>query len=187
MSDLSAINAQLQLIKARLIRNPVLIRGTGVLVDDPAFVEETQELNQLRQSLGILIRELRNDQHLLSARENALWKVPRTQRYPQSSSIAQQQVGLQRLLLTSAEIQKLLEDLMRKSGLLSSGELACGIGEMISKLCEQAHHAEVAMPGHRVYKPLTTGQFNASPEAAAIAVWMALHAWASVTKKRGKR
>jgi hypothetical protein len=185
MNSLAPIRTQLEFIKQNLIQHPIFVRGTGVAVDDPAYAEETRQLDNLRQRLGIQIRELSNRQHLLTAQEQAVWKVSREQRYAAGSSLDQQQASVRELLRIAAEIQRLLEDLIKKSGLLKSGEVACGIGELITRVFEQCHGSEVMLSGsHAVYTALGPGQFNASPEAATIAVFVALQAWISIRRRK---
>ena len=185
MINLASFTAQLEFIRQELIRHPVFVRGAGVPVDDPGYVEETRQLDSARQRLGILIRDLNNRKHSLSVQERSLWTVPRDRRFPQNSSIADQQKNVDQLLSTAAELQRLLEDLIKKSGLLKSGEMACGIGEMISKLFAQSHSRELLSTiGPPVYQPATPGQFNASPEAATIAVFIALQAYTSLRKRK---
>ena len=186
MNHLASIRAQLEILRQRLMRHPVFVRGTGSPVDDPAHNEETHLLDSVRQSLGILIRDLNNHKHLLSAQEQAVWRTPRDSRFSRTSSIGDQQRNLDELLRIAADVQRLLEDLIRKSGLLSTGEVACGIGETISRLFAQSHNHDVLIPaGRPAYKPLAPGQFNASPEAATIAVFVALQAYTSLRRRRG--
>ena len=87
MSTLNAITAHLFKIRSALVSHPVFARGSGVAIDDPAYVREAEELERLSDSLDILIRNLRNHQNLLSAREQELWNVPRDRRYAVASSI----------------------------------------------------------------------------------------------------
>jgi hypothetical protein len=181
----ASLTAQLEFIRQELIRHPVFVRGAGVAVDDPSYVEETRQLDSARQRLGILIRDLNTRKHSLSVQERSLWSVPRDRRFSHNSSIGDQQKNMDQLLSTATELQRLLEDLIKKSGLLKSGEMACGIGEMISKLFAQSHSQELlSIAGPPVYKPATPGQFNASPEAATVAVFIALQAYTSLRKRR---
>jgi hypothetical protein len=185
LNSLSPVRLQLDLIKQRLIQHPIFVRGAGIAVDDPGYAEETRQLDLLRDTLSIQIRELKNRLHLLSAQEQALPKVARERRYSASASISQQDTSVRELLRTAAEIQSLIEDLIKKSGLLTSGDVACGIGELINRLYEQYHHGEIALPGTGpAYQSLLPGQFNASPEAATIAVFIALQAWISLRRRK---
>jgi len=153
-----------------------------VPVDDPAHPEEARRLEALCQRLGILIRELKSRQHLLSAQQQILWTMARDRRYPRSASLDQRQKNVGDLLQTAAEVQKILEGLIRNSGLLSEGEIAKGIGETITQLFEQSHHPGISVPGS-AYIPLAPGQFNATPEAATLAVFIALHAWLRLRRR----
>jgi hypothetical protein len=184
VTRLAPIQAQLELINLQLIQHPGFFRGAGVPIDDPAYVEEANQLENLKQKLAILVRELKNRTHFLVAQEHALWRVPRDQRYSQTHSIDQQQENTRDLLRAAAEIQQRLEDMIRTSGLLTSGELAKGIGETITQLYEQSHHVEVTGLSPPVYKPLDAGMFNASPEAATIAVFVALEALIWLRKRK---
>jgi hypothetical protein len=185
MCSVTAIKAHLDLIRQNLLQHPVFVRGAGVPIDDPAYTEETRRLYELDQKLEILIRELKSHRHLLSAQEQALWKTPREQRYSPKSSISDQQRGVQELLRTAADIQKLLEGFIRRSGLLTAGELDKGVGELIGQLFNQSGTAATLLPSPRpMYKPLVPGQFNESPEAAAIAVVVALRVFIHLYRRK---
>ncbi len=184
MKSLAPIQAQLDLINLQLIQHPIFFRGAGVPVDDPGYVEEASQLESLSQKLAILVRELNHRMHFLSVQEQDIWKVPRDQRYSRTQSIDQQQESTRDLLRTAAEVQKHLEDMIRESGLLTAGEVAKGVGEIITNLYEQSHHIEVTGLSTPVYKPLVPGQFNASPEAATIAAFVALRAWIWLRRRR---
>jgi hypothetical protein len=184
MSSVTAMRAHLELIQQNLLHHPIFFRNAGVPADDPAYAEETRRLFELSQRLEILIRELKNRQNLLSVQEQALWNAPREQRYSPKASISNQQRGVVELLRTAAEVQKTTEDFIRKSGLLTAGELDKGIGELIGQLFNQSGDTGTILPSpHPTYKHLMPGQFNESPEAAAIAVMVALRVLIQVRKR----
>jgi hypothetical protein len=175
MNSMTAMKAHLDIIKQNLLQNPISFRGAGLPIDDPAHTEETRRLYELNQRLEILVRELKNRRHLLSAQEQAVRKTPREQRYSPKSSILNQQQSVEELLRTAAHVQKLVEDLIRRSGLLTEGELDKGVGELIGQLFSQSGGSGTLLPSpHPTYKHLMPGQFNESPEAAAMAVVVAL-------------
>jgi hypothetical protein len=184
MSSVTTIRAHLDLIRQNLLQHPIFTRGAGVPVDDPAYKEETRRLYELSQKLEILVRELKNRRHLLSAQEQALSKIPREQRYSPKSLISDQQRSVDELLRTSAQAQKQIEDLIRKSGLLTAGELDKGVGELIGQLFNQSGDGGTLLPSpHPAYKHLLPGQFNESPEAAAMAVLVGLRVLIHLCKR----
>jgi hypothetical protein len=190
VSTLNTITVHLLKIRQALVGHPVFARGSGVPVDDPAYVREADELERLSDSLDLLVRNIRNHQHLLSARERGLWNIPRDQRYGPASSIAQQHAEVQRLLVTANELRRLLDDLLRRNAKISEGDIADKVGEFIKQWYERAHVShQASLVGHNPGTPsyLPPGQFEASPEAATIAVYAALRALAYFMKKRKAR
>ena len=187
MSTLNTIAAHLFKIRQTLVSHPVFVRGTGVAVDDSAYVRVAEELDRLSDALDLLIRNVRNHQNLLSVREQGLWNVPRDRRYAAASSIGQQQADAQRVMQTANELRKLLDDLLRRNGTVSEGDIADKVGEFIKQWHERAHASHHSTEvGHNPGAPsyLPPGQFQASPEAATIAVYAALRALAYFMKKR---
>ena len=190
MSTLNTITAQLLKIRQTLVGHPVFARGSGAVVDDPAYAREAEELDRMSGSLDLLIRNLRNHEHSLSARERNLWNTPRDRRYAAASSIGQGQADVQRLMQTANELRVLLDDLLRRNGTMSEGDIADKIGEFIKQWHERAHASQHSTQvGHNPGAPsyLPPGQFQASPEAATIAVYAALRALAYFMKKRKGR
>jgi hypothetical protein len=58
MSTLNTIAAYLFKIRQALVSHPVFARGTGVAIDDSAYVREAEELERMSDSLDLLIRNL---------------------------------------------------------------------------------------------------------------------------------
>lgn len=190
MSSLSDVSANLLQIRQAILMHPVFTRGTGVTVDDPAYAREADQLERMSERLDILIRNVSNHQHLLSAREQGLWNVPRDRRYGAASAIAQQQADTQRVMQTAADLRTLLDQLMRRNGLVSDGDIADKVGEFIQQWHERAHSSHHTghagpHPGGPAYLP--PGEFQATPEAATIAVYAALRALAYFLKRRKGR
>lgn len=189
MSTLNDITIQLIHIKQAIVEHPVFTRGSGVPVDDPAYAREAEELERMSERLNILIRNVRNHLHLQSAKEQGLWNVPRDLRYGAATAVGQQQAEAQRLLQAALDLRRLLDALMRRNGLVSEGEIAEKVGEFIKEWHEKWHsspHATHAgAPGVPSYvPPLSPGHFQASPEAATIAVYAALKALAYFLKRK---
>jgi hypothetical protein len=188
MSTLTSVSALLLSIKLQIVKHPVFTRGTGVPLDDPAYMHEAEELERMSDKLALLIRNINNHRNLLSAQERGLWNVPRDQRYRAASSIAQQQGETGRLLEAASDLQKLLQELMRRNGMLSDGEIAEKITEFIKEWHEHAHSGHQTQidshPAGPAYQPLQPGHFQGSPEALTIAVWAALRALAYYMKRR---
>jgi hypothetical protein len=175
-------------IRGHLIEHPVFSRGTGVPVDDPAHAREIAELEQLSLQLSLILRELKNKSNLLGVQKQNLWNVPRTDRYRAAFSVQSQQAELHEVLKLAKELQALLEDLMKRSGLIGEGELAQGIGDFIEKMYHQAHaHGETQnMPDGLAYVPASKSELAGSVEAVTIFVFIALRALLYMTK-RGKQ
>ena len=86
-------------------------------------MEETKALEKLAGRLRLLIRELTNRSELLSMQKRALWTISRDHRYSHSASINQQREDVRALLQAAAAVQKLLEELIRNSGVLVKARL----------------------------------------------------------------
>jgi len=188
MATLSDLKLLLYHIKGHLIEHPVFSRGSGVPVDDPAHARETAELEQLSLQLTLILRELRNKSNLLSVREQNLWNVPRADRYRAAASVQSQQAELYDVLKSARELQALLEDLMKRSGLIGEGELSQGIGDFIEKMYHQAHaHGETQnMPDSLAYVPASKSELGGSVEAVTIFVFVALRALLHLRKRGGR-
>ncbi|MGD0569985.1 MAG: hypothetical protein ABSA78_16410 [Candidatus Sulfotelmatobacter sp.] len=188
MSTLKSISVSLVRIRQALLVHPVFTRGTGVPVDDPAFTREVEELDRMSERLDILIRNVRNHQQLASAQEQGLWNIARERRYAPASAVRHQQAEAESLMRAAAELRELLDELMRRNGMVSDGDIADKVGEIIKQWHERAHsftHAgHVSNPNAPSYLP--AGHFEATPEAATIAVYAALRALAYFLKKRQK-
>jgi hypothetical protein len=188
MSTLNDLTNQLTRIQQRIVAHPVFGRGTGLPVDNPGYVREADELERMSAELDIVIRNTSSHLHLLSANQQGLWNVPRERRYSAAASIHQQQLDADRLMRTANDVRKLLNDLMRRSGRVSDGDIADKVGEFIKHWHEthshQTGHSE-PVPHAPAYLP--PGHFQASPEAATIAVYAALRALAYFLRKRKDR
>ena len=178
MATLSDLKLLLYRLRGHLIEHPVFSRGTGVPVDDPTYAREIAELDQLSLQLSLILRELKNKSHLLGVQEQNLWNVPRSDRYRAAASVQSQQAELYEVLKLAKELQALLEDLIKRSGLIGEGELSQGIGEFIEKMYHQAHaHGETqSMPDGLAYVPASKSELGGSVEAVTIFVFVALRA-----------
>jgi hypothetical protein len=187
-STISELRILLYRIQQKLVAHPIFTRGAGVPVDDPARVRELEELDKMSLQLSLIARELKNKSHLLAARETNLRKLPHEDRYLAAASIRGQQSEIADVLKLAGEIQKLLEDLLRRSGLIGEGELADGLGKFIEKLYHQAHtHGEVHnMPDGLAYASPAKGEFGGSIESVTILVFVALRAVVYAAKRAAK-
>ena len=184
-SNIEELTILLYRIQERLCAHPVNMRGTGVPVDDPGRPRELEELDRLALQLSLIVRELRNKSHLLAARQEGLRKLKHEDRFLATASIRGQQSGIADVLQIAANIQRLLEDLIRKSGLIGEGEMAQGIGELIEKLYHQAYtHGEVHnMPDGLAYTSPVKGGMGGTVEGVTILVFVALHAFLRAAKR----
>ena len=185
MTTLGSLRMALLQIRQRLIQHPVLLRGHGVPRDDASYSTEIAELDRLANWLALILRDLKSHGHMLNAREQGLWNIPRERRWVDASRLRQQDAELAGVLELAAEVQRLLEDIIRKSGLLSSADAVANIGELIDKLYHQAHTGYLVgdLGGGPVYAPYRPGQFEASPESAVIMVFVVLTALKQLLKR----
>jgi len=176
-------------IREQLVAHPVFTRGTGVPVDDSARVSELEELDRLSLQLSLVSRELKSKSNLLGVREQNLWSVPQNDRFRAAASVHSQQAEVAEVVKLAGEIKCLLEDLLRKSGLIGEGELAHGVGELIEKLYHEAHaHGEVQnMPDGLSYTAPSKGEFGGTVEGVTILVFVALRALVYAAKRAGKK
>lgn len=178
MSTMYNITTHLIRIKAKLTEHPVFVRGRGVPVDDPGYAREAEELDRLSDQLKLQIRNLSNHMHLLSAQEQGLWNLPRERRFGAAAAISQQQAEADRLMQTALDLRRLLDDLLRRNGLVSDGEIAAKIGEYseeMHRLGHSIHQAGQPHAGGPAYLPVSA-QYGLSPEMATIAAYAALRA-----------
>ena len=188
MASTTELRMLLFRIRQQLTAHPVFVRGKGVPVDDPARPREIAELEKLGLQLSLAIRELQNRTNSLGVRAQNLWNVPHKDRFSAAASIRSQQADVDEVLKLANDLNALLQDMLRRSGLIGEGELSQGVGELIEKLFHQATmHGEVPhMPRGLAYSKPVTGQFAGSLEGATILAFMALHAYLYVLKRGGK-
>ncbi len=188
MASTTELRMVLFRIRQALLAHPVFVRGTGVPVDDPARARELEDLDRLSLQLSLVLRELKSKSSMLGLREQNLWNVSHNERYRAAASVHAQQAGLNDVLDLANEVKALLEDLMRRSGLIGEGEVAQGIGELIEKLYHQAYtHGEVHnMPDGLAYSTPAPGHYAGTMEGVTILVFVALRAYIYAMKRAGK-
>lgn len=189
MAGLSQLRLVLYRIRGKLIAHPVFTRQRGLPIDDPSHNTELKELYDLAEQLRLVMRELHNRSNLLAARTQGLWNIDPRDRFRARDSIRSQADELDSVLELAQEIQRLLEDLIRRSGLVGEGELAQGIGELIEKLYHEAHmHGEVHnVPDSLSYTSPRPNQFGGSVEGVTFLVFASLHAYLYVLKRKKSR
>jgi hypothetical protein len=184
-STLGELKMALVHIKGKLFQHPVFTRRAGLPIDDSGRTRELEELDALNFQLSIVIRELRNKSNSLTGRQASLWGMRPEDRYRAAASIRGQQAEVQEVLRLAAEIQQMLEDLIRNSGLIPEGDVAEGLAKFIEQMYHQAHtHGEVHnVPDRLSYVPAPAhGEFGGSIEGVTILVFMALHAYTYALK-----
>jgi len=186
MATLPELKLLLYRIQGELLKQPVFVRGSGVPIDDPSHDREIEELERLSLRLSLILRELKSKASLLGAQQKGLWNVPHQERYRAAASIRSQQTETDDVVRLAREIQELLEELIRRNGSVSEGEVAKGIGELIEKLYHQAHtQGETQqMPDGLAYMPASKGEYAGSVEGVALFVFVGLRAWLSLMKRR---
>lgn len=189
MASTSQLRLVLYRIRGKLIEHPVFARQSGVPVDDSARSKELEELDDLATQLRLVLRELHNRSNLLTARRQGLWNIDPQDRFRARDSIRGQADELDDVLALASEVQELLEDLIRKSGLISEGEIAKGIGELIEKLYHEAHaQGEVhGVPDTLSYTSPGPSHFAGSVEGVGLLVFVALRAYIYASKRKKSR
>ena len=167
----------------QLIRHEQFTRPSGTSVEDPAHFRELEELEKLRLRLSLIVRELQSRSNSLTARQNNIRKVPHESRFTEAASIRGQQFEISEVLKLAAQIQELLEDMLRKSGLMSTGELAENVGKFIEKAYKELRsHGEVAdVPGQLEYRTITK---EMGVDWATAAVFMGLSVYIRWKRRR---
>ena len=122
MADLNAVAASLQQMRQRLVPlMDALIKGA------PEEVLERNvrltELDQIREKLRIMVRNLQNEEHLLQAMQGNLGKIPRDKRWQANQSLDQQQKNLQNAKQQAVDLAEVVRRLMEKNGLLSGFQM----------------------------------------------------------------
>lgn len=185
MASLNSLRMVLYRIRARLVEHPVFTRQTGVPVSDPSYNTEREELEKLKDQLGLVLRELNNRSNLLEVRTRNLWNIPQTERFRARASIRSHTDETDEVLALAREVRDLLQDLMQKSGRISQGELADGIGKFIEKLHHEGHtHSEVAGNHGLSYTKVQPNEHAGSLEGVTILVFALLQAWLHVSKRK---
>ncbi|HEX8710750.1 MAG TPA: hypothetical protein VF730_02670 [Terracidiphilus sp.] len=188
MASLYPLRTVLYRIRARLVAHPVFTRGTGVPVNDPSHFEELEELEKLKDQLHLVMRELNNRSNLLEVRSRNLWNVPQKDRFRARASIRSHTDETAEVFALAREVRELLEDLMEKSGRISQGELADGLGKFIEKLHHEGHtHSEVAGNHGLSYSKAQPHEHAGSIEGVTILIFALLQAWVHVNKRKETR
>lgn len=186
MSSYDSIYAVLANIRRKLLERPVFLTGYGKMIDDPEASREIEELNKMKTGLALVLHNLRNRAELLKVREKSLWSVPLDQRWRAKSSLRDQNEDLQRALDEALVLERLLEELMRKNGMLTAGDMANAITEQVKKFYEYSHSG--ALVGEHgsglAYLPAAQQRFQGSPEAVFIFVFAALSAFTEFMRRR---
>jgi len=141
MADLNAVAASLQQMRQRLVPlMDALIKGA------PEEVLERNvrltELDQIREKLRIMVRNLQNEEHLLQAMQGNLGKIPRDKRWQANQSLDQQQKNLQNAKQQAVDLAEVVRRLMEKNGLLSGFQMGMkfkDLMENLEKSAEQGH------------------------------------------------
>ncbi len=180
MSKLTDIRALLAHIRIKLTPH---LGDRGLTVDDPEFPRRIEELNSMNRTLGIALRDLKTAQHSAAARERNLWNIPRDKRYGPASSVADQQKEIHELSRDAAEIQKLVEDLLKRVASGNEMEGLHTIAELIEKVSPHESGGEQVVPDRPAYVPYSPGHFQASPESAVIMTYVAIRALVVVSRK----
>lgn len=176
----------LRQILDQLVRHEQFTRPSGTGIDDPAHFRELEELERLSVRLSLIVRELQSRSNLLTARQNNIRKVPHETRFTEQASIQGQQFEVSEALKLAAQIQELLESMLRKSGLMSTGEMAENIGKFIEKAYKEFRtHGEVSDPGGQLeYRPI---RHEMGIEWASAAVFMALSVYIRLRRRSERK
>jgi hypothetical protein len=189
MATLTDLKLILLRIRSRLLTNPVAMRGTGTPVDDPAHPRDLEELDRLSRQLELVMRDLKSETSLLQVRAQSLRKMSRKMspedRYRATASVHGRQSESQDLLNLANDIKALLEDLLKKGGLIGEGEISQGIGDFVEKMHQAMQsHGEIEHVTHGPALIPGESHLEGSLEGVTIFVFAALRVLVYLRKRR---
>jgi hypothetical protein len=109
-SRLNAIEETLIRLQARAMRHPAFVRGTNSMPDDPAHHRDAAELTVLQERLALLIRELRNDLHLITLHEQIAKRQPREFRFRAMQSVGDRRAAVTRVYERAVNLLAILDE-----------------------------------------------------------------------------
>lgn len=189
MSSLNQLRMVLWSIRNQLTEHPIFSRRAGLPVDDSARNTELTELDEQRNRLGLVLRELNNRSNLLSARTQNLWNIAPQDRFRARSSIRSQTDEVNDVLALAREVQSMLDDMLTNSGLITLGDAAKGLGESVTEIYHHAHEAGELLdsqPGLFITKP-QPNQFAGSVEGVTITIYVTLQVITYLAKRVRER
>jgi hypothetical protein len=117
MADLSAIRANIAVMKQQLLNSPVFVTGRP---DSAAKAEkEATRLEQFSESLRITIRDLNSSESLIRLRESELKTIPRDRRWSAEQSLKQLGENVRAVKQEAEALAELVRDLLDRNGLLN--------------------------------------------------------------------
>jgi len=182
MSKVADIGRLLSHLRLSLVQH---FGDRGLTIDDPEFPREIEGLNRMNSLLALSLRDLKSARHLANAREQSLKNIPRDKRFGPAASVADQQREIDQLIREAAEIQKLVEALLKRVAMGDEMEGVHTVAELIEKVTShEPGGAEQVVPDHPAYVPYVPGGFQGSPESAVMMAYVAIRALVLIVKKR---
>ena len=133
MVELNMVTTRLQLMRQQL---PPLM--DALLKGAPEEVQERNgrlaELEQINNSLRIIVRDIQNEQNRLQAMQGNLGKLPRDNRWSANQSLDQQQKNLENLRKQAVDLAEAVRQLMEKNGFLSPIQMSMKLQELVENL-----------------------------------------------------
>jgi hypothetical protein len=147
MVELNMVTTRLQQMRRRL--GPLM---DALVNGAPEEVQERNlrlaELDQINNSLRIIVRDIRNEQNRIQAAQGNLGNVPRDNRWSANQSLDQQRKNLQNARKQAEDLAQAVRQLMEKNGFLSPVQASMKLMDLIEnieKTADQAHAIQQIM------------------------------------------
>ncbi len=132
MAELSAIRANIAHMKQQLLNFPVFVTGRP---DSAAKAEkEATRLEQVRETLRIIIRDLNGNESQIRLREAELKTIPRDRRWPAEQSLKQLGENVREVKQEAEALAELVRDLLDRNGLLNPIQKTKAIIDLLKEL-----------------------------------------------------
>lgn len=142
-------------------------------------------LESMQSRLDILIRDIKNAQHLQDARASGLHNIPRELRYGPQQAIQQKQRDLEMFYKEAVDLAEVVRRLLDANGLLSPTQRTMKLGDLVEKAIKEAEQSigHVGMPhgpGPEIGRP------HADAGSLSGAVNVVIFIWLAIQKLRAK-
>jgi hypothetical protein len=140
MPDLNTMRTNLQSMRLQLLpMMDALYKGM------PEKREEREKrlsvLESVQSRLDVLVRDVKNAQHLQDARASGIHNIPRDLRYGAAQALQQKQRDLEAFRKEADDLAEVLRRLLDANGLLSPAQGTMKIGELAEKMVKAAEQS----------------------------------------------